>query len=794
MDISNLRRRFQVACDLYNIPSLMYAHGMHQLEVIFNLPATTNSTLFLRPQSGWHVLQRPYTCYRMVYLLFKGEGVSYNETNNSIIIPLTAQVYAGQARNFHDRDHSRRGPMRDSHVKLCLAHNLTTYQRDSLETASILFSLFIFGLRSQNNCIYPVNVYLSIPIGMYFRSSCLNSDAKNCIYLLNVYLHIPIGMTWEDTHSQNMLLPTATWNWSSRVFVVGTAPPATLLVDPDYQDRLARHNNPVLDLAELSNRSTNIAFLALLLQGALDILPPFVDHWPDMECDNWGDFRRAVSFEDILRADRNLREAIDSHRRDVIVMVGRRPTLLYPQTHTMSYFTDICPYIDIYWFPNETCGLVFWWIHPGLRWHTNKSNALLVEHILQLSAIQLRIVLRKIHLVSGESIGIPAANAAELKKWVLELPITQQIAALLRKLSKLWGSPFEFQHPQDYPFSVDAEYYHGEELAQPPQEIEQGLLPVSVEVQLPRSSLSELTASWSSRFQSSAMRQTLRRLPHFHILTETQQALELQRTARIHHATLINSFLDQQIRKGRFFPHEGETRQQQWQRCWRQINFERLNKSSHPKASWYTCCWCGQQFNRVLYEGSSMVAAHTSLPCPNGAHLTKGWQLIESDYVGLFPECNLFLMFYESLEAGLVLNQKQLAAAFMLFIYQNRWHPQASYLYSRFGVAAPLIETFESSGELTAPITVFISSTRRALQKLTLLTTPRLIQWTKRYTLPEERAGRINISPHQTLFSINVFFSQPKMMIPLENFDFLGYREHFHIESVGEWYPELEQI
>jgi hypothetical protein len=50
----------------------------------------------------------------------------------------------------------------------------------------------------------------------------------------------------------------------------------------------------------------------------------------------------------------------------------------------------------------------------GLSSHANRNNALLVEHILQLSAIQHRIVLRKIDLVSGDAIGIPEATAVEL--------------------------------------------------------------------------------------------------------------------------------------------------------------------------------------------------------------------------------------------------------------------------------------------------------------------------------------------------------------------------------------------
>ncbi|KAG2184607.1 hypothetical protein INT43_000516 [Umbelopsis isabellina] len=192
-------------------------------------------------------------------------------------------------------------------------------------------------------------------------------------------------MTWEDTYAQNMLVPTNTWAWSDRVMVIGTAPPRTVLTDATYISDLEQDHNPLLRWVDSITRSRNIAYLAHLLQDGIDELPPYINHWPTMECDNWGDFRRAVTFADIREADRSLMETIASLHRDVIVMVGRRPTLLYPHNHHSSYFTDICPNIDVYWFQGGSCGLVFWWLDPGLRRHATQTNALLIEHILQLS-------------------------------------------------------------------------------------------------------------------------------------------------------------------------------------------------------------------------------------------------------------------------------------------------------------------------------------------------------------------------------------------------------------------------
>lgn len=449
------------------------------------------------------------------------------------------------------------------------------------------------------------------------------------------------------------------------------------------------------------------------------------------------------------------------------------------------------PNVDVYCFQGGTCGFVFWWLHPGLRRHATQANALLIEHILQLSSIQLRIVLYKINLVSGDGIGIPEATAAELIPWILELPISQQINELLRKLSRFWASGSEDHHQPAHPFSMDAIYFHDVKVVgheRVPHEVEMSLLPVSIEVRLPETSVSQVIKDWSDGYKTSVMRKTLQRVPNFYSLSNEDQALELQRTSRIHYASLLRGILNRWKSTGRFFPFEGESLQDQWVRLFKQINFERLNKSIHPQASWYTCCWCGTQYNRVLYEGKGMVARHASLYCPNGLHLTMGWQIIDHSYTGMFPDCNLFAMFYQSLPAGKILNQKQVAAALMKFIYKLRWHPQAKYLYQEYEQVAPLVESFESSAGLKAQVSNFTRGAKNAMIKLASLSPPLTIQWTTRYTLAEELANRNNISSHQTLFGINTCFEDPKMMIPLETFDYLGYRQHFDIQSIGEYF------
>jgi hypothetical protein len=75
------------------------------------------------------------------------------------------------------------------------------------------------------------------------------------------------------------------------------------------------------------------------------------------------------------------------------------------------------------------------------------------------------------------------------------------------------------------------------------------------------------------------------------------------------------------------------------------------------------------------------------------------------------------------------------------------------------------------------------------MAKLAEVQTPFSIPWTKRYTLREEHEGRINISSDLYFFVINTCFVEPKMVIPLEDFNYLGYRQNFNIQSIGEYYP-----
>lgn len=536
-------------------------------------------------------------------------------------------------------------------------------------------------------------------------------------------------------------------------------------------------------------RSRNIRFLAHLLRDGTQPLPTCIDHYPRLLSDSYRGLLGATSFDDVWEADTNVRQCIAHLQRDVMVMVGRRPTLLYPQDHRSYYFTTVCPYMDIYWLSPNTCGFVLWWIHPGLRRHTNESNSLLIEHILQLSAILLKILLWKIYVVSGETIGIPQNTAAQLQQWLADQPISLQLYDLLKKLSESWTEPQGSMHASDHPFLVDAIYDHS-----PPSRdrssnpVELGLLSRNIQQRLPNTSISEVARQWSDNYKSKVVNETVDRVPTFHALDDESKAQEIQLTCQIHGAVFARNYLNTCIASGRFVPMEGEDVHDQWARCWKQINFEKMNRSSHPRSAWLTCRWCGKRHLRVLSDTNSIVDPSSPLWCPAGSHLTTGWELIDKEYPGAFPENNVFFLFYESLRPGIVINQKQLAAAFMSFLDDNKWHPQAEILYNRYYAAQGLIMTFESNEAQKALISTFVAATKRSMKRLTALPTPAIIQTTKRYSLVEELSGRINVSSNQTLFGIKTCLENDRSLVSLEDLDFLGYRQHFSVETRGVWY------
>jgi hypothetical protein len=65
----------------------------------------------------------------------------------------------------------------------------------------------------------------------------------------------------------------------------------------------------------------------------------------------------------------------------------------------------------------------------------------------------------------------------------------------------------------------------------------------------------------------------------------------------------------------------------------------------------------------------------------------------------------------------------------------------------------------------SALITRFTSSVKSAMVKLVNLTTPCIVHTTRRYTLPEELEGRMNIAVSQTLLGIKTCLPKERSLV-----------------------------
>lgn len=171
-------------------------------------------------------------------------------------------------------------------------------------------------------------------------------------------------------------------------------------------------------------------------------------------------------------------------------------------------------------------------------------------------------------------------------------------------------------------------------------------------------------------------------IPNFHVLDDTDAGQRLQAVARYQITHLRRGWMEKYITAGIFVPLDDENPDQQFNRFFKMINMKRMLRGKHESSLEYTCCWCGQKAARVPQD--ERVNFSTVKPgCPNGVAHSIGWEVVLGPHDEIFPSLNIFLLFFESLPTGEVMNHWQLAAAFVVYLQENQWHVQARALYER---------------------------------------------------------------------------------------------------------------
>ncbi|KAG2174245.1 hypothetical protein INT43_004266 [Umbelopsis isabellina] len=257
MSLLTLRQELALLFDNYFIPATMLDHGLVLLEKVIDIEGSTESFLKLKPNAGWHSINPSMRCLNMVYFLVKElDGSSGDQLmrGSHINVGPSTRLYAGQTMDFRRRESHRHGH------QMAQSHTLMT----------------------------------------------------------------------KVKHPSSIVHGTHTIGLVSRVLIVSTAPPITKLNNPDYQgilqvwiNQVAQGvpiSNPPVDVMAESDTSPNMRFLRDLVQeDPIDpdqgpdlmqiepgYIPDFIDLYPDEESDNYRGLARAVSVEQIRRADRNV--------------------------------------------------------------------------------------------------------------------------------------------------------------------------------------------------------------------------------------------------------------------------------------------------------------------------------------------------------------------------------------------------------------------------------------------------------------------------------------------------------
>ncbi|KAG2183685.1 hypothetical protein INT43_006693 [Umbelopsis isabellina] len=715
----SLRQDLSTLCTNFHMPTEMMDLGVTLLETAIIFQRNVPNTLTLRLDGNSHIIGPNDRCEHAVYLLIKDIGNEQIHLSHPFHISDAVRLYGGQTNNFRTREGARRHhPMANSNVKLCLGHNLTAFQKDCLELALIGYLLLHFGLKVTNKCIYPMHTYPGIIAD--------------------------VDIFDVESHARLEANRISTYGLMRRVLVLGTSPPQRLLSNAAYSRNLRawqaqlrngqqRLVNPLLDWAQETEDSQSIRELRGWLESEDGDLPSFINHYPETPSDNYRGLSRSLGTQDVLQADRQARASIQHLHKDVIIMLGSRPTRMYPRTlHHGYFFAQVCAQVDIHWLSSERCGIVLWWPDHGLRRHSHGAAMRLLEQVWVLLAHKLHLIIYLMHLASPSQIGVTGEQAQEIVRVLNRTPTTIQLDEMLKRLNKVWMSDATQVVPVIAPFQyvLSEAQAASDEVIIPedlPEDDQQSILSSAMPDEGGSSTVYDTIRGWSRANQTTLTNQAMTRFSNFHSLPEEQQVQALRQVARDESNRMVTQGLARKIADGLFepFPNESEAAQRQrWQQL---INMERVARPSRNSTDsrLFTCTWCGQVADKQL-QGYQLKISTRPRGCPVGITHTLGWSLVHGNQQVLFPINNVFVDFFETIAPVTVLNSWQLAVRFadyLLLVKEDNL--QADVLFQRYEDKFPALRKFQPGGSKEGSkgkegsITSFMMGLEKAMTRLT---------------------------------------------------------------------------
>ncbi|KAI9284651.1 hypothetical protein BC943DRAFT_352868 [Umbelopsis sp. AD052] len=321
---------FQVYANWFALNSTFINHGFQLLSRYLNLDTSNNVHLHFLPDAS-HRMDMP-NCVNLVYIKIWCDDLVASASPLTMALPQGTRVYIGQTANPRAREYSLQpyiSTLGPPAIHLCVAHDLSQYHRDALECALIAWFTLFLGMGVLNKS----------PYGNYF------------------YRGVNPNITVDEISPSDYRAVASFHNWRLTI-VVGTAPPASVALAAAYQDR--RERQPLMNWDAF--RSNGLGMLRTNLDQ--DPLPPFIDHYPDVVCQDIDDWYPDFDQETVNNADRNLKQSMMEHSKPIALMLGARPTRLVDGSQRNNFVIDRCGQLNFSRLRSDRFIAMLWMPHP----------------------------------------------------------------------------------------------------------------------------------------------------------------------------------------------------------------------------------------------------------------------------------------------------------------------------------------------------------------------------------------------------------------------------------------------
>ena len=574
-----------------------------------------------------------------------------------------------------------------------------------------------------------------------------------------------------DVEAQSLLIGTNTFGLLQRVLTVGCAPPQRQYDQIQYQELVSRGTSPILDWQTTLSVSQSIRslrdFLSQSDQDNVDELPPFVNHYPDQVSDKIDRHSAKFGLNYVSSKDTLLVSTIQHLQKNVVIMLGARRTLLHPSAvdQRRSLYTKLCGNLYYVCVSRTKYQLLLWWPDLAFKYYGSEAASLYLEPVYNLLCLQW--LCWELAMSNIETDGLTFEQVESFRLRYSNHPVNPQLQELLVKMSGLVSVSMD---NANVPYVLFASLAVSNEGASRVEPLPEGDLAIvdEDEVQASSTPAKLYTKGQETRF----LLATKKRVPNYDFLPHAQKVSHLQATIKLAMTILADRAVEKALKSGGLSIVENEPMERTRLRYKEWLHQQWLRKSFHAEAEVFTCCDCGQVFNKKLQAKNQIKVDGHSSRCRGGnKSLTLGWSMVRGDWSSDFPKNNIFHLFLSTLPPNTGINMFQISAAFASYVRIYEEHPQSKELSASFQEVFGAIESFQkgSGTKQGRDITAFKQGLERALDKLQDIFSITVLT---RESLPRERS---HFGTKTKEIRCRIFSPIEGETSFVEDMDFLGY-------------------